>query len=155
MRKIEMEEKLQNHPEASEELQLNREKNFDLCFKAVVDFGKVAYKVSDGENEFDKAILKADVALALKCLNSFEQKVITLRYGLADNIQRTYQKIGSLCGFCSNYIRFTHNKAIHKLREKTLTDNVLDGILTKKDLDKICKQTRGIAICKQLEGRIK
>lgn len=68
------------------------------------------------------AVTAGDIAMALsealKGLTPREAKVLTLRYGLEDEIPKTLDEIGKILGASRERVRQIDNKALTKLREQ-------------------------------------
>lgn len=58
-----------------------------------------------------------------ECLTEREQKILTLRYGLATGEEVTQSEIGALLGISRSYVSRIEKKALEKLRKRFLQDS--------------------------------
>jgi DNA-directed RNA polymerase sigma subunit (sigma70/sigma32) len=70
------------------------------------------------EEKYEKEGDKQEVLEALTCLNASELKVILLRFGFADNIQRKQIEVTRLLGYSQGNVSQLEKKALRKLRNK-------------------------------------
>lgn len=80
-----------------------------------IDFVK-----SDEEQRINKSVnlydLKKQVNSVLKTLSNKEARIVALRFGLNDDIQRTLEETGKIIGLTKERIRQIEDTVIHKLR---------------------------------------
>jgi RNA polymerase primary sigma factor len=63
-----------------------------------------------------RALLRRDMALALEELTEREQRVLSLRYGLADGRHRTLEEVGKAIGMTRERARQIEAEAMRRLR---------------------------------------
>ena len=73
-------------------------------------FVKLVYRIEEPSEEMIKKI-----GLVLSDLSDKEERILRLRFGLDDNIKRTYKEIGNEFGLTGSRIHQIVKKAIKKL----------------------------------------
>ena len=76
--------------------------------------------------EIEYASMKNDVVKLLNDLKDREQKVITLRFGLNGAEKQTLEEIGNFYGVTKECIRQTEARALKKLRNSNLSQNLFE-----------------------------
>jgi RNA polymerase primary sigma factor len=71
---------------------------------------------SSSNEIYDSRVLKEHVQRSVSHLREQERKVITLRFGLNDGVERTLQEVGELMGLSRERIRQVEVGALVKLR---------------------------------------
>ena len=87
----------------------------------VQDFIRTVYRIEEPSKETIKKLY-----LALADLTDREERIIRLRFGLDDNILRTYKEIGNEFGATGARIQQIVKKAIKKLHHPVRKRIVLD-----------------------------
>ncbi|RDX61363.1 RNA polymerase sigma factor sigC, partial [Mucuna pruriens] len=80
--------------------------------------------IESPEKAVMKQHMKKDVQDLLKGLNSRERQILTLRFGLNDNLPRSLQDIGTLFNVSKERIRKIEKKALTKLRSEATTSKL-------------------------------
>lgn len=88
--------------------------------KCVQDFIRTVYRIEEPSKETIKKLY-----LALTDLTDREERIIRLRFGLDDNILRTYKEIGDEFGVTGARIQQIVKKAIKKLHHPIRKRKVL------------------------------
>ena len=70
-----------------------------------------------------KILLSDSKKIMKKFLSEREYKIICLRYGLIDHIERTQQEVANILNISRSYISRIETKAIEILREQTINNN--------------------------------
>ncbi len=84
--------------------------------------------------------LKEELNKALDTLTPREQQVITLRFGLADDVPRTLEQVGQILGVTRERVRQIESKTLRKLRQPTRSRGLrifLDDASESKNLNYI------------------
>jgi len=69
--------------------------------------------------------LKNDLNFALSTLKEREAQVLTLRFGLGENVKKTLEEIGSIYGVTKECIRQTESRALAKIRNSKAAAQLL------------------------------
>jgi len=77
------------------------------------------------EEQAEKIAVKDYVGKLLLSLSEREQKVLSMRFGIADGVQYTLEDVGRQLGVTRERIRQIEAKALRKLRGKTRNQNYL------------------------------
>jgi RNA polymerase primary sigma factor len=75
-----------------------------------------------------QSTIKKTLSLEMENLNSREQEILRLRYGLFGEVPHTLNEIGKLFDITRERVRQIQNRAIHKLRNSKLIRNLKDVI---------------------------
>jgi len=88
--------------------------------------------ISVDEDEMFKNVVsqmrKDEIATALRCLTDFERQVILLRYGLEDEKPKTQQEVANTIGYSKQYVSYTEDRAIKKMRMPRISKKLKDFI---------------------------
>ncbi len=69
--------------------------------------------------------LQSDIELVISTLKEREQEVVRMRYGLGDSARRTLEEIGNIYGVTKECIRQTELRALKKIKNSTLGQELL------------------------------
>lgn len=81
-------------------------------------------KRSSMSKEIERESLKKDIMLLIKNLKEREQKVITMRFGIAGREKQTLEEIGKIYGVTKECIRQTEARALNKLKNNNFSINL-------------------------------
>jgi len=76
--------------------------------------GDIIYKVM--EDEVEKKLLK----IALAKLNHRERKIMELRFGLADGVEKTQKEVADMLGISQSYISRLEKKILKRLKKEII-----------------------------------
>lgn len=76
-------------------------------------------------NQTSKESLFKDLYKNLDTLDPRERKVLELRYGLEDGVERSFRKVGKIIGMSGQSIKLIENKAFAKLKTDELSRHLI------------------------------